>query len=199
MPKVDDNTGELRRQDAECILKRNLFWEREEKVRGVLESTWDAILVVDEQGYIVFVNAKAEFLFGYTKEELMGWQVEILISDHCRKQLVGHRADYSSNRHIRSMGIGLELGGKRKDGSEFPVEISLSPMEMEEVSLLVCGFRDISERKQLESQLIQSQKMEAIGRLAAGVAHDFNNLLMVIKGQAIFLREDLLVASTGDR
>ena len=191
MPKVNENPGELRRQGAERIPKGSLFGEREKKLCSLLESLWDAIMITDEGGYIVFINSKAGMLFGYTRDVLMGWQVEFLMSECSREQFIALRTEYFSNPNTLAIEAGLVLSGKRKDGREFPVEISLSPLETEEGVLVVCGFRDISERKQLESQLIQSQKMESVGRLAAGIAHDFNNLLVVIKGQAIFLCEDL--------
>ncbi len=283
----------------------------EQKFCGLLEAAPDAIVGVDEQGRVVFANKQTEVLFQYSREELLGRAVEILLPERFQKHHVIYRADYLSTPHVRSMGTaGMELYGRRKDGSEFPVEISLSPLETKEgilvvsvirditererteellrfsqfasdhspvaafwmgsdarfiyvndaacrslgysreelLSIAVCDInpdypaeawpeiwkkikdhgsftfetrhrakdgrtfpveittnyltykgkeyncsliRDLTERKQLEAQLLQAQKIAALGRLAAGVAHDFNNLLLVIKGQSFFLQEAL--------
>jgi len=160
---------------------------RESKFRALLESSLDGIVIVDHTGRIAIVNDATEKLFGYKRDELLGQPPELLMPERFRAGHIGHRMDYSSHPRSRPMGSGLEVYGRRKDGTEMPLEISLSPLKTEE-GLLVTGIiRDITERKRLEAQFLQSQKMEAVGRLAGGVAHDFNNLLTIITGYSQLL------------
>ena len=118
----------------------------------------DALIVVDDCGRIVRVNAQTEQLFGYGREELDGHEIEMLVPERLLQRHRGQRDGYFSTPHVRPMGKGLELHGRRKDGSEVPVEISLSPLRTDAGLLVVASIRDISERKRAEAQL---HKMEA--------------------------------------
>jgi PAS domain S-box-containing protein len=135
----------------------------ETRFRGLLESAPDAMVIIkaDSSGEIVFVNAQAERLFGYTREELLGKGLDVLLPERFRDRHEHHRADYAADADARPMGAGLELFARRKDGSEFPVEVSLGPLQSAEGLLLSSAIRDITDRKRVEDELHHSREQLA--------------------------------------
>ena len=158
---------------------------------AVLDASPNAVVAVDPTGRITYANAQAEQSFGYPHEELIGRQLEMLLPERAADRHVAQRDRLFARPRSRALGIGLDLVGRRKDGTEFPVEISLTPVEMEDGLHVFATVVDITARRAVEGQLLQVQKLESIGRLAGGIAHDFNNVLFAIKGYAELLLEDL--------
>jgi PAS domain S-box-containing protein len=132
--------------------------EEEQKFESFLEAAPDAVVIADEQGNIVLVNSQTEKMFGYPRTELLGQKVEVLLPQKFRGKHHQHRAAFQERPKVRSIGTGLELHARRKDGTEFPVEISLSPLQTKSGALVSASVRDITERKHFEEALRQSDE-----------------------------------------
>ena len=163
----------------------------EVRLRAAVESSPSGLLMTDARGNIVLVNREIERLFGYAREELLGRSVETLVPERYRAGHGGFRGGFMADPKVRAMGAGRDLFGLRKDGTEVPVEIGLTPVATEEGMFILAAIVDIgarktaeTERHRLEEELRQSQKLEAIGTLAGGIAHYFNNILFGIVGYA---------------
>ena len=145
---------------------------------SILEAIPDAVVAVNQRGLILQVNSQTESLFGYTRDEMIGQNVDMLVPDRQRATHHQHRADYHAHPKIRRMGSGLDLYGRRRDGSEFPVEISLSPVSTANGAMVLSVIRDISDRKRIEEQLRNAH--EELDRRKTRELRDSQNRLALI-------------------
>jgi PAS domain S-box-containing protein len=186
------NKEKEKRASELIIANKELAFQNEEKEKRASEyqalfnSSPDGVIVVNGSGEIINTNLQIHSLFGYTKQELIGKSIEILIPDRFRNHQTLRR-NYTSKPQARPMGLGMQLFAKRKDGTEFSVEIVLSPIQME--PNIIATVRDITEKKKLEQQFLRTQRMESVGTLASGIAHDLNNILGPIILALQFLRK----------
>lgn len=171
--------------------------ELDARLAAFFETAVDGILTIDELGLVESCNPAAERMFGYSAAEVIGHNIRMLMPPPYRGEHDGYLQRYreTGERHI--IGVGREVMGRRKDGSVFPINLSVAEMRLGGRRKFSGLIHDLSERKQLEARYLQAQKMEAVGRLASGIAHDFNNLLMGIQGCCRKAAQALVPANSG--
>ncbi len=146
--------------------------------KELLESAPDAIIIVDDRGRIVLANSQAEKIFGWTRSELVGGELEMLLPARHQKSHVGRRMQYFREPSVRPMGSALELSGQRKNGEEFPVEVSLSPLYTEDGQFAISAIRDVTERKRAEERIRASLREKEV--LLKEIHHRVKNNLQII-------------------
>lgn len=172
---IELNSDITERKQSELSLR-----EAEQQFRGLMESAPDAMVIVDEQANIVLVNARAQELFGYAREELVGQPVEMLLPRGLRKRHEAHRNEFLANPRARPMGAGLDLLARRRGGDEFLAEISLSPLHTDSGMLISASIRDISTQllRQLEQALVPRMKIDERWHLAWRYRPSLNTMLL---------------------
>jgi PAS domain S-box-containing protein len=161
------------------------------RLKAVVETAVDGVILIDALGCVLMFNPACEKLFKFQAREIMGQNVRMLMPAPYRAEHDSYLSNFHQTRVRKIIGIGREVTGQRKDGSTFPMDLSVGEAIQDGESIFVGIIHDLSERKKTEEQLVQAQKMETVGQLSGGIAHDFNNLLTVIVGNAEFLSEQL--------
>jgi PAS domain S-box-containing protein len=171
----------------EALISDAALRKSEATGEALLESASEGIVLINASGRITLVNTAGERMFGYERSELLGQPLEILLPERIRDAHVDHRAGYFAGPRVRPMGTGLDLAGRHRDGTEFPVEISLSYVQSSDGMMAMALITDITERKRVEAELkqqrealYQTEKLAALGTLSAGIAHEMNNPLGII-------------------
>ena len=167
--------------------------EMSRRYRSLMDNTVDAMIVIDDAGIISDFNLAAEKIFQYPADEALGQNVNILMPEPYRSAHDGYIFQYLATGHAKIIGIGREVSGLRKDGTVFPMELSVGEMTDGESRRFIGTVRDITQRRDIENQLLQASKMEAVGQLTGGIAHDFNNMLAIL-----MMDLEMLADLTGD-
>lgn len=199
---IRDKNGELlgfskvtrdftERKKAEEALRAS-----ENRFRSLFEFSPDAIVVTNQEGKIAEVNAHVQEVFGYDRSELLGQPIEVLIPERFRIAHPGHRADYAAHPHVRTMGAGLDLYGRRKDGSEFPVDIMLGPVSAPEGQMVLGVIRDLTQKREAEEALRRSEQENRYLEEELITTHQFDEIVGESSGLKRVLKQVEDVAPT---
>jgi PAS domain S-box-containing protein len=161
------------------------------RLKAVVETAVDGVILIDARGRVLMFNPACEKLFKFQAHEIIGQNVKMLMPAPYRAEHDGYLKNFHETRVPKIIGIGREVTGQRKDGSTFPMDLSVGEAIQDGESIFVGIIHDLTGRKKTEEQLMQAQKMETVGQLSGGIAHDFNNLLTVIVGNSEFLCDEL--------
>jgi PAS domain S-box-containing protein len=161
------------------------------RLRAVVDTAVDGVMLINATGSIQMFNPACEHLFGYSGAEVTGQNIRMLMPTPFHEEHDQYLRNYRETGVRKIIGIGREVVGRRKDGTTFPMELSVGEAEQDGEVVFVGVVHDLTERKRTEEQLVQAQKMEMVGQLSGGIAHDFNNLLTVIMGHSELLGEKL--------
>lgn len=158
--------------------------QAEDRFQLVVEAAPNAVVMINDQGHIVLVNSQTEKFFGYRRDELLGKSIELLVPDRFREKHPGYRQEFFRTPAARSMGVGRDLHGRRKDNSEFPVEIGLNPIQTKDGLMVLSAIVDITERKHAEeesrrrlAELAHVARLSTLGEMMSGLAHEINQPL----------------------
>jgi PAS domain S-box-containing protein len=191
---IKDDNGEdvaaigIMRDITERKIAEEILKQSEEKYQNLIENANDAVLSINQEGIIVTLNKKTEEMYGYTREELLGKSVILLVPPHRRAEQKKGLENLKTITKVVGFRKTMETIAFGKDGKEFPVETSMFGSEIHGEYILTSFIRDISERKKMEQHLLQSEKLKSLGELAGGVAHDFNNILAAVLGRVQLLK-----------
>ena len=185
------NNDVTRRRETEQALRRS-----EARLRAFFDYSPDAIVVTDHEGKIVEASEQLKRIFGFERGELIGRPIEMLIPERFRASHAAHRTGYAAAPRVRSMGAGLELYGRRKDGSEFPIDILLGPVEDPEGRRVLAVVRDLSERKREEEELRRSREEKRYLEEELSLSHQFEEIIGESRGLKQVLKQVENVAPT---
>ncbi len=195
---MDLSVGESRQEDETVFVgiihdlterhrQERTLRESAARLNAVVETAVDGVILIDARGLVSVFNPACERLFGYAADEVIGKNVKMLMPSPFDEGHDGYLWNFRNTGERKIVGIGRDIVGSRKDGSTFPMDLSLGEAKQDGESIFVGIIHDLCEHKRTEAQLVQAQKMEIVGQLSGGIAHDFNNLLTVIIGNAELL------------
>jgi PAS domain S-box-containing protein len=176
---------------TDCEKVERALRESNARLKAVVDTAVDGVILIDARGCILKFNPACEKLFQYRSAEVIHQNIKMLMPSSYRVEHDGYIRNFLETGERKVIGIGREVLGQRKDGSTFPMDLSVGEAKQDGESIFVGIIHDLTARKRTEELLVQAQKMEMVGQLSGGIAHDFNNLLTVIVGNAEFLSESL--------